>query len=40
MFEAYKSAQASGSLVLFAIAVVIIGPVTEKSCFVIPVFAV
>jgi len=33
MFEAYKSAQASGSLVLFAIAVVIIGPVTEEIVF-------
>ncbi len=33
MFESYKTAQASGSLVLFAIAVVIIGPVTEEIVF-------
>jgi membrane protease YdiL (CAAX protease family) len=33
MFESYKTAQASGSLVLFCIAVVIIGPVTEEIVF-------
>jgi membrane protease YdiL (CAAX protease family) len=33
MFESFKTAQASGSLVLFCIAVVIIGPVTEEIVF-------
>jgi uncharacterized protein len=33
MFESYKTAQASGSLVLFCIAVVVIGPVTEEIVF-------
>jgi membrane protease YdiL (CAAX protease family) len=33
MFESYKSAQASGSLVLFFLAVVVIGPVTEEIVF-------
>jgi membrane protease YdiL (CAAX protease family) len=33
MFESYKTARASGSLVLFFIAVVIIGPVTEEIVF-------
>jgi len=33
MFESYKTARASGSLVPFLIAVVIIGPVTEEVVF-------
>jgi membrane protease YdiL (CAAX protease family) len=33
MFESYKTARASGSLALFFIAVVIIGPVTEEIVF-------
>jgi membrane protease YdiL (CAAX protease family) len=33
MFESYKTARASGSMVLFFIAVVIIGPVTEEIVF-------
>jgi membrane protease YdiL (CAAX protease family) len=33
MLESYKTARASGSLVLFFIAVVIIGPVTEEIVF-------
>src|SRR3954447_21499573 len=33
MFESYKTAVASGSLVLFFVAVVIIGPVTEEIVF-------
>jgi membrane protease YdiL (CAAX protease family) len=33
MFESYKTARASGSLVLFFIAVVIIGPITEEIVF-------
>src|SRR6266487_80560 len=33
MFESYKTARASGTMVLFFIAVVIIGPVTEEIVF-------
>jgi membrane protease YdiL (CAAX protease family) len=33
MFESFKTAQSSGALVLFFIAVVIIGPVTEEIVF-------
>jgi hypothetical protein len=33
MFESYKTARASGTMVLFFIAVVIVGPVTEEIVF-------